>query len=552
MVLLRDGAEGHARLRQYDYRANASLVLTSDSRPPRDTHEPSGEAETLWGKIDPKSFGDRLYTGKPPTGTKRKDFDQPQRVGARHVSRRLQHGLREDEKEGVLGGTTYGGRYQPRTERTRLCCGLMLGVVERQLGGQPGSIICGVAHEVLDVLKDREVTNPNDKKEKPAKILSSPSDSVTNNIFDELVSIGNQITDYQYDSNCNADATDDDDVAGVAVDFEEEETGDDENIIHDEDDGDDGDVAEPVNESSGGSGMRVGCGVDGDDDIQEASDGMVINVQDIDAYWLQRKISQAYEQQMDPKQCQELSERVLNILAAGNDDAKDVENKLVQQFQFQFDKLSLIRLLLHNRQRIVWCTRLARAVDQEERKKIEENIMRLSQPDLAAILEQLHASRATPFERQKKLEKRIREEARRLKGGDYRGGRSNHSESTGWFKNQCKLLDLDSLAIQQGRLSSNHTCNFPDKIPMYSHNGYVEIHVPALKAKAFHPEEKLVNVTDMPPWARPAFDGMTRLNRVQSKVYETALFEADNILLCAPTGAEKLMWQCSPYSSRLH
>ncbi|KAL2331128.1 hypothetical protein Fmac_018709 [Flemingia macrophylla] len=43
----------------------------------------------------------------------------------------------------------------------------------------------------------------------------------------------------------------------------------------------------------------------------------------------------------------------------------------------------------------------------------------------------------------------------------------------------------------------------------------------------------------MPDWAQPAFKGMTQLNRVQSRVYETALFKPDNLLLCAPTGAGK-------------
>ncbi|KAG0472876.1 hypothetical protein HPP92_014733 [Vanilla planifolia] len=33
---------------------------------PRDTNEPTGDPESLYGKIDPKSFGDRAYRGKPP------------------------------------------------------------------------------------------------------------------------------------------------------------------------------------------------------------------------------------------------------------------------------------------------------------------------------------------------------------------------------------------------------------------------------------------------------------------------------------------------------
>ncbi|GJU87670.1 DExH-box ATP-dependent RNA helicase DExH12-like protein [Tanacetum coccineum] len=43
----------------------------------------------------------------------------------------------------------------------------------------------------------------------------------------------------------------------------------------------------------------------------------------------------------------------------------------------------------------------------------------------------------------------------------------------------------------------------------------------------------------MPSWVQPAFSGMTSLNRVQSRVYETAMYKADNLLLCAPTGAGK-------------
>ena len=54
-----------------------------------------------------------------------------------------------------------------------------------------------------------------------------------------------------------------------------------------------------------------------------------------------------------------------------------------------YEQFDLIKLVLRNRFKIVWCTRLARAEDQEERKKIEEEMM--GDPSLAPILEQLHA-----------------------------------------------------------------------------------------------------------------------------------------------------------------
>lgn len=164
-----------------------------------------------------------------------------------------------------------------------------------------------------------------------------------------------------------------------------------------DDEEEDDDVMEP----SASGAMQMGSGID-DDELREADEGMALNVQDIDAYWLQRKISQAYEQQIDPQQSQKLAEEVLKILAEGDD--REVETKLL--VHLQFDKFSLIKYLLRNRLKVVWCTRLARAEDQENRKKIEEEMLGLG-PDHVAILEQLHATRATA-KRQKNLEKSIR------------------------------------------------------------------------------------------------------------------------------------------------
>ncbi|KAJ0565081.1 putative RNA helicase [Helianthus annuus] len=73
---------------------------------------------------------------------------------------------------------------------------------------------------------------------------------------------------------------------------------------------------------------------------------------------------------------------------------------------------------------------------------------------------------------------------------------------------------------------------------MYT-NDYEEVHVPALKPDPLSADEKLVKISAMPHWTRMAFDGLTELNRVQSKVYETALFKSDNILVYAPTGSGK-------------
>lgn len=533
------GAEAHARFKQYEYRANSSLVLTTDSRP-RDTHEPTGEPESLYGKIDPKTFGDRAYRGRPPELDEKLKKSKKKKEREPLASETLptrQSKKRRLQEESVLNSTDVGV-YQPKTKETRAAYEAMLSVIQQQLGGLPPNVVSGAADEILAVLKKETVKNPDKKKE-----IDTLLNPIPNHIFDQLVSIGKLITDYHDGGDAGGSAAADgddalDDNVGVAVEFEENEEEEEESdldmVPEDEEEEDD------VMEGHGAGAMQMGGGID-DDDMQDANEGMTLNVQDIDAYWLQRKISQAYEQQIDPQQSQKLAEEVLKILAEGDD--REVETKLL--VHLQFDKFSLIKYLLRNRLKIVWCTRLARAEDQEKRKEIEEEMLG-SGPELAAILEQLHATRATAKERQKNLEKSIREEARRLKdesgvdGDRERRGLADRDADSGWLKGQRQLLDLENLAFHQGGLlMANKKCELPLGSYRNHRKGYEEVHVPALKPKPLAPGEELIKIADIPDWAQPAFKGMNQLNRIQSKVYETALFTPENILLCAPTGAGK-------------
>nr|GMD43550.1 DExH-box ATP-dependent RNA helicase DExH12-like [Ipomoea batatas] len=537
MSHLGGGAEAHARLNSFEYRANSGLVLTSDSRP-RDAHEPSGEVETHPGNIDPKTFGDRVYKGKPAElekfkkGKKKKERELPSSESiptGQSKRRRIQ-------EESVLTATEEGV-YQPKTNETRAAYGAMLCVIQQQLGGQPLNIVNGAADEILGILKNGNIKNP-DKKKEIEKFL----DPIPSNIFDELVSLGKCITDYQDGSDAvvsaaaNGDEGFDDDF-GVAVEFEENEEGEegsDLDMVLEDEEEEDG-----LEENDAGA-MQMGGGID-DDVMQEADEGMALNVQDIDAYWLQRKISQAYKQQIDPQQSLKVAEDVLEILAEGDD--REVENKLL--LHLGYEMFGLIKYLLRNRLKVVWCTRLARAEDQDMKKKIEEEMMNLG-PDHTAILDQLHATRASAKERQKNLEKSLREEVLRLKDETSRDGDrgqrliSDRNVESGWMEGHSQLLDLDSLAFHQGGLlMANKKCELPLGSYRNLKKGYEEVCVPALKPKPLSEDETFVKISSMPEWVQPAFRGMTQLNRVQSKVYQTALFTPENILLCAPTGAGK-------------
>ena len=100
-------------------------------------------------------------------------------------------------------------------------------------------------------------------------------------------------------------------------------------------------------------------------------------------------------------------------------------------------------------------------------------------------------------------------------------------------------LDLESLQFSQAsHLMANRTCELPAKSWRAQKKGYEEVHVPAVKP-VVPADERLVEVDELPEWAGPAFAGIKSLNRIQSKMVQAAFYSAENLLLCAPTGAGK-------------
>ncbi|CAI5996773.1 unnamed protein product [Closterium sp. NIES-64] len=642
------GAEAFARFKQYEYRANSSLVLNLESRP-RDSHEPTGEPETLWGRVDMKKFGDRAGHGRPKEveeaakkKREKREKDRLKSLAAGGTSAAGTGGdvgldllgkksTKRQKRGGGAGGGGAGGgpggagfqedtvlslvddgMYRPRTRETRAAYELLLSLIQQQFGDQPQDVLRGAADEVLTVLKDDKLTDPERKREIEKLLNAMPNER-----FAEFVALGKRITDYEQgggggggggggaggDGEGGAGEALDDDI-GVAVEFEEEEDEDDEDLDEIQEEDEDEEEEEGAEggdggEGAGDGGMQMAGALDDDEEREEEG----LSVQDIDAYWLQRKIAQAYATSagggIDPQQSQKLAAEALGILeaaggegdggggggggggasgwgagAGADEQQREAENKLVRLLDY--DKFDLIKLLLRNRLKIVWCTRLARAEDDAERKRIEGEMTEKGDRALRAILEQLHATRASAKERQRNLERSIREEARKLreggaggaggagegmegdemeigrkgerggKGGEEGeaggggGGRGGGGGGGGWLKGQRQMLDLDSLGFSQGSwLMANKRCELPEGSYRAPKKGYEEVHVPALKPKPLGKGEELVKISDLPEWAQPAFGETKTLNRIQSRVYETALFTPENMLLCAPTGAGK-------------
>ena len=71
-------------------------------------------------------------------------------------------------------------------------------------------------------------------------------------------------------------------------------------------------------------------------------------------------------------------------------------------------------------------------------------------------------------------------------------------------------------------------------------DGFEEVKVPPPRRLPPPRDAESVHVREaLPEWAQGAFAGMGRLNRVQSVVFPVAFHSAENMLVCAPTGAGK-------------
>jgi antiviral helicase SLH1 len=66
---------------------------------------------------------------------------------------------------------------------------------------------------------------------------------------------------------------------------------------------------------------------------------------------------------------------------------------------------------------------------------------------------------------------------------------------------------------------------------------YEEYSIPAGRPGTLGPGRKLVNISDLDGLCRKTFGGYKTLNRMQSLVYPVAYKTAENMLICAPTGA---------------
>jgi len=177
----------------------------------------------------------------------------------------------------------------------------------------------------------------------------------------------------------------------------------------------------------------------------------------IDAYWLQRELTNYYE---DAIQSQKMEGEVLEILQKTTR-IGDLENKLVQLLGYLcFD---FVKILVQNRLKILYCTKLGKAQTAEEREKLELLEMN-KDPEASAILKILKGKAPS---KSTTLPGRVEKEARESRRSQ-RAHEKLERVAMEVLEDQdagipiSEYIDLESLAFQQeGHLMSNKQCKLP-------------------------------------------------------------------------------------------
>ncbi|KAJ1680235.1 Pre-mRNA splicing [Spiromyces aspiralis] len=586
---------------QYRYSAMSNLVLRSDrgGRARREGEEGiTGEPGSLWGKLDVREMGSRVVHEKPQAAKR----DQKSKAGGTvdDEIQRLQKKKRRAEER--LLRTNYGFgdilaatedmeeiSYRPRTRDTLQIWEFILSFISDYLSDSTPEVVRSAADEALAILKDESLKDF-DRKQRIEGLLDI---KMSPEKFANLVNLGKQITDYdtEEDKREGEEGEGELEEAGVAVVFDEDEeeseeegagrageglglTNAMEDYVIDEEEGEEEGAHEAQAEgdeelrySGGAKDDKIEGQPSGEDEQEEAEtiragvdrgapsevdavakDGQrekpELDARDIDAFWLQRQVVRYFT---DPHVAQQKTQEALNIMGASDSTLRDVENGLVELFDYEhFD---LVRLLTQNRDLIVWCTRLARASEGAEKDRVKGQ---MRDHGLDWVLDRLGIGkgvRPTAESLESALDKAATvvgqergRDSSKMDIDNVDGGKAREEAKEEEEKEDAlpRIINLEELTFHQGgHLMTNTKCRLPEGSFKRSRKGYEEIHVPHPNAPPLAKDERLVPIEELPEWARPAFVGAVSLNRVQSRVYPAAFKTDQNMLVCAPTGAGK-------------
>ncbi|KAF8820355.1 putative activating signal cointegrator 1 complex subunit 3 [Cardiosporidium cionae] len=519
---------------------NSNLVIRPGGSGPT-ASEPTGEPESLSNRIKYK-MGDKVIYEKPK---ELKELARPKREGPLEGE-----SLKKRAKLDIAKGATVldidvteNFTYKPTTQVTSFVYEQLLNALQMHLGDQPEEVVKGAADEIMAALKADNIKDI-ERRRNCEEVLGKMDDI----LFTKLYQLSKQISDYnqglkdQFDTDVRRGDLDDATGVGVVFDEDDQDLEDLEYAeMNEENEDEDDDELKDENKEHRHLAAKH---FEEDEDLAEERDAYFLDIAKIDPHWLQRMLLNI---RGDSTMAVATEKEILSILPTA--DIQECENKLV--FILKYDNFDFAKLVLRNRWKIFYCTRLGQSQTAEEKKTIYDE-MKNSEEGLV-VLEQLETVKLR-VNKEKELTRNVRKEAATLAAKAQQSERGIRDEDTDEYtigmggetaviaeevKKPSRFIDLENLQFTEGgHLMSNARVRLPEGSQRIEKKSYDEVIVqPYKKPKEILEERK--PISELPQWAQAAFTEI-KLNPIQTEVYPIAFEQyTENMLVCAPTGAGK-------------
>lgn len=473
---------------QYKYEEMSNKVLQSGRRPKEDVLD---TPMSLAGQISVKDMGLRVEHEKPSTTS-----------GEISIKKTKQKFSNQD----YAGEVTAEVSYYPTSAENGHIWELLMTSVNGLLPDSTHEVIVSATDAVLGICKQQDVSNK-DKRSEIDSLLEIKLDTTR---FDELLTLSNRITDFELNDK-NDDEEQDEDLDGVPIVFDDEDEEEDP-LQHNSDSEDEEDIDPSIPEqTTEDSALTTSNDITVKTELEISSQKSLIPLHEIDAYFLQRRLTTIYEN--ETSFVQKLADDIYKLIHLDMS-TRDLENELMELFNYEH--LEFVTFCLENRWRIAYKLKMLEGADKE------------------ALLEEMRAKKLTS----------LADEFQ----GNRKSSKRRHSDTQEAVKKtktapkvrQPREVDLSALTFDQG---SHMVATRKVKLPQGSYQQkkklYDIISIPA--PKPAQDNDPLVPITELPEWAQEVFPSSetTTLNKIQSKIFPSAFKSDENLLLCAPTGAGK-------------
>eukprot|EP01015_Nassula_variabilis_P004431 TRINITY_DN1308_c0_g1_i11.p1 TRINITY_DN1308_c0_g1~~TRINITY_DN1308_c0_g1_i11.p1 ORF type:complete len:278 (+),score=55.19 TRINITY_DN1308_c0_g1_i11:3-836(+) len=205
-------AEQEAKQQQFQH--ISSLIVQREQRSGK-SDEPTGEPETLTGKIDPKRMGDRAQTSTKPKKPQQQVQKPTQKKAQNLYNPKKTTKINVDTRQSVVDVEIQEKLvYRPKTRENRLIYEQILNIIHGLLGDETGETLRSVADEIIAVLKMEGIKDYDKKTE-----IEGMIGKIAPELFSTLLNLSKQITDYSADQDQNVD----DDEISVALEMDQDQ-----------------------------------------------------------------------------------------------------------------------------------------------------------------------------------------------------------------------------------------------------------------------------------------------------------------------------------------